>query len=156
MDLGGVYGKMKYISKVTGWTVLVELGFFFLDIITDLKQIHDLYHSGQHFLGGLMLFVYSASMTMLVAELTKLYSEVVETLKKGYFTDEFLHMMNLEKGFESALSLMASAYISRFAITDAVSLASNVFNILISSLSLALFLQRRVILTKLFGRYVSV
>jgi len=141
-----IEGPERCIQPVTKWAVRMDIMFFILDFATDLKQIHDLYLGKQHFLGGVTTCLFCASTAAISKDLRKLRHESKETVRMGIFTEEYLHIMNFEKGFESAISLLLSAYISRFAVTGIDSFLSTAVNILVSAYSLGVYLHRRVIL----------
>jgi len=156
MRLDVVKGHVRHVQPATYKGMAVELCFFLLDVITDFKQIHDLHQDGQFFLGGLMTCVFASSMTLLANDARALRREVIESVRTGVLTEGYLRIMNLEKGFESAVSLTASAYTCRFAISSADSCLNNVLNILVSTYSLATFLFRRVILLRQFNQGYTV
>lgn len=144
--LGCIIGfNKRCLQPATQCAVRMDMAFFVLDIATDAKQIFDLYLGKQHFLAGLMTCILCTSTTALSKDLYTLRAESKESVRTGIYTDKYLLVLNFERGFESALSLLASAYVCRFAVTDAGSCVSNLFNICMSSYGLASFLQREAI-----------
>eukprot|EP00419_Tripos_fusus_P015911 CAMPEP_0172745524 /NCGR_PEP_ID=MMETSP1074-20121228/138164_1 /TAXON_ID=2916 /ORGANISM="Ceratium fusus, Strain PA161109" /LENGTH=305 /DNA_ID=CAMNT_0013576715 /DNA_START=1 /DNA_END=918 /DNA_ORIENTATION=- len=148
IKLSSIDGPKQNIQPVTQRAVWKDMTFFMVDFATDLKQIHDLYLGKQNVFGGLSTLVFFCSLTALSKDILELRKESQETVRRGIYSEGYLRTWNFEKGFESALSLLLSAYTSRFAIQTLDSCLSNVFNILMTAYALSEFLQRKVVLAR--------
>jgi len=145
-SLSVVRGRYQDVQLLTCCGMTVEIVFLIFDMMFDLRQIHDLYHNGQPVIGGCMTFLFASAITMIFQELRTIFEEIRETVTRGFYTDKYLQILYMGKGFESALTLIASAYAARFAIHGPISCMFNLFNMFISTWIMAEFLQRRVIL----------
>jgi len=113
--------KVRPYSKTA---IKTEVWFFRLDMFTDLLQIHNLYWNRCHAFGGVMLslFIWVLTVQLVRGDICTLTREVEEIASHGVKTMTYMKIMRWEKGFESFLNLMFTAYAIHFSITTATNL----------------------------------
>jgi len=139
---------VRCVQPVSGISLYKEVFFFCMDIITDLKQLHDLYIAGHHIFGAIMLFIFSGSLTLqlLRCHWCELFRQTKKTLEQKVKTDEYLDILQWEKGFESHLALMLTAYSLRFSMTGADSILTGYVGMLLSLYNFSSYVFQRAVL----------
>jgi len=141
--------KILAIHSVGWFTVAREMGIGALDVITDLKLIHDFYLNGHHQFGGTMLFTFTFSMTAaaLHGDLPfGLFTSGFESVKKGFETKQFLRIINWERGFEAFMSLAVTSYALVYTIAGAGTYFNTVLSLIVSSVQTGKYIFERVCL----------
>merc|ERR1712032_1457658 len=120
-----------------------------LDVITDLKLIHDFYLNSHHIFGGTMLFTFTFSMTAqaLHGDLPfGLFTSGFESVEKGFEVKQFLRIINWERGFEAFMSLAVTSYALVYTIAGAGTYFNTVLSLLVSSFQIGKYIFERVCL----------
>merc|ERR1719350_752757 len=139
---------VRHVQPVSRICLYKEVFFFCMDIVTDLKQLHDLYIAGRHIFGAIMLFIFSGSLTtqLLRCHWCQLFKQTKNTIKQKVKTDEYMNILQWEKGFESHLALMLTAYSLRFSMTGADSILTGYVGMLLSLYNFSSYVFQRAVL----------
>jgi len=134
--------KLRPCSNISIWT---EVALYFIDIILDVAQIHNLYWNKCHAFGGAMLFLFIWVFTkqVLNGDLCVLIEEAKVITRRGVKTEPYGRIMRWEKGLESFLSLMFTAYAIHFSVSTALNLLVSFASIFLSVYGLVVYIFKK-------------
>lgn len=103
---------VKRVKRAGTCGLIFDLLFMKVDIITDLLQIRNMYLDEFYILGGALLLVFVSSLTaqVLGKDWCTECQEFMDSSRQGFRTNNFLRMLDREKGFEASMSLAISCY----------------------------------------------
>jgi len=104
--------SVKHVQPVGRWGLYLDLLFIVTDLFTDGLQIVNMYLDEFYIFGGALLAVFVSSLIAQICggEILKVCQELNESLSKGFRTNNFLRILDREKGFEAFISLSLSCY----------------------------------------------
>merc|ERR1719410_1107773 len=106
--------EVKHVQKkaVSTWGLCSDLLFLAFDLFTDVWQITNMYLDEFYIFGGALLSVFISSLFAQICgrEFLNVRQEFNESLSKGFRTNNFLRILDREKGFEAFMSLSLSCY----------------------------------------------
>jgi len=141
--------EVKYVEPLGTCSVVVDVSFLLLHFCLDVLQIHNFYMSGNHLFAGLTLFsrtAMSVAQRMGSDTYRLIHEESEHIRKRGYHSDAFLKLLDLEQGFQGYVSLAVSSYGLWFEARDWWTCAIGLLSVFTSLCGVASYLFRNVFL----------